>query len=134
MATNMRYLTAIILLLISTVNVAKDNVVPNKLVQLIIDSKELNQYWHPEAKERVPLKIIHKYIGTSDGITKHGKNIVLIKKPDNSPYFEITSFSLSDGVWHISVAYPIEGVSGEFKAQMLPDRQWKLVSVSVVEH
>ena len=130
----MRYLLATIILIISTSSVAMDNVVPNKLVQMIIDSKELSQFWHPEAEGRVPLRIIHKNIGTSEGIKMHGENIVLIKKPDNSPYFEITNFTLSEGVWHLSVAYPVEGVSGEFKAKMLPNRQWKLISTSVVEH
>jgi len=130
----MRALIAIILLSLSTVSLAIDNVVPNKLLQLIIDSDELDLYLHPEAKDRVPLIILHKHIGTSEGVKKHGKNVILVKEPGNFPYLEITNFFIKDGMWHILIAYPIEGVSGEFKAQILPNKQWELLSASVVEH
>ncbi len=130
----MKNIIALLLLALSPLCSAMENVIPNKLVQLMIDSEALSPYWHPKNPERVPLKIIQRHIGNPEGITKFGKNIVLADKAGGFPYFEITGFSISENIWLVSVAYPVEGVTGKFRAEKLPDGKWKLLSASVVEH
>jgi hypothetical protein len=129
----MKAFIAALLLIISSSSVAMDNVVPNKLIQLILDSEELEPYWHVDIKGRVPLNILHKYVGTSTGISKFGKNIILIKSPNELPYFEINNFSIKSGLWHVRVSYSVEGIIGKFTAKQLPNGMWQLMSAKVVE-
>ena len=61
----MKKTITLLLLVLSTFCYAADNVVPNKLVQLIIDSDELSPYWREDTPDRVPLKIVQQNIGSS---------------------------------------------------------------------
>ena len=129
----MKAFIAALLLIMSSSSVAMDNVVPNKLIQLILDSEELEPYWHVDIKGRVPLNILHNYVGTSTGISKFGKNVILIKSPNELPYFEINNFSIKSDLWHVKVSYSVEGVIGKFTAKQLPNGMWQLMTAKVVE-
>ena len=110
-----------------------DNVVPNKLIQVILDSEELEPYWHPDMKDRVPLNILQKYVGSTKGISKFGKDVLLIKSPNGTSYFEINSSSLENGLWHVEISYKVEGVVASFVAKQMQNRTWQLLSATVVE-
>jgi len=129
----MKVIIAAFLLMISPFSVAMDNVVPNKLIQMILDSEELEPYWHADIKDRNPLNILHRYVGTSKGISKFGKDVILIKTPNGTPYFEINAFSIKNGLWHVEVSYKIEGIVARFTAKHLQNRTWQLISAIVVE-
>ena len=45
----------------------------------------------------------------------------------------IAGYSVNNGVWSVTVAYPIEGVGGQFNAKMLPNGEWKLLSAHVLK-
>ena len=130
----MKACIAAFLFIVSTFSVAMDNVVPNKLIQLILDSKKLEPFWHSDIKGRIPLNILHSYVGTSNGINKFGKDVVLIKSPNGLPYFEIDDFSIKNGLWHVKISYKVEGIVGRFTAKQLPNEMWQLMSANVVEH
>jgi len=124
---------AAFIFLVSSYSLAADGVVPNKLIQLILDSDKLEPFWHSDLKGRVPLNIIHNNVGSANGISKFGKDVVLISSPNSSPYFEIDGFSIKNDIWHVKVSYKIEGVIGRFTAKKLPNGTWTLVSARVVE-
>ena len=129
----MKVFIAVFLLMISSISVAMDNVVPNKLIQMIIDSEELELYWHADIKDRIPLNILHRHVGTSKGISKFGKDVILIKTPNGMPYLEINNFSIKNGLWHVEVSYKVEGIVASFTAKHLQNRSWQLMSAIVVE-
>ena len=129
----MKVIIAALLLMISPFTMTMDNVVPNKLIQVILDSEELEPYWHPDMKDRVPLNILQKYVGSTKGISKFGKDVLLIKSPNGTSYFEINSSSLENGLWHVEISYKVEGVVASFVAKQMQNRTWQLLSATVVE-
>lgn len=129
----MKACIATFLFIVSLFSVAMDNVVPNKLIQLILNSEKLEPFWHSDIEGRVPLNILQSYVGTSKGIKKFDKDVILIKSPNGSPYFEIDHFSIKNGVWHVKVSYKIEGIVAWFTARQLPNKTWQLMSAKVVE-
>jgi hypothetical protein len=129
----MKVIIAALLLMISPFTMTMDNVIPNKLIQVILDSEELEPYWHPDMKDRVPLNILQKYVGSTKGVSKFGKDVLLIKSPNGTPYFEINSFSLENGLWHVEISYKVEGVVASFVAKQMQNRTWQLLSATVVE-
>ena len=129
----MKVIIAALLLMISPFTMTMYNVVPNKLIQVILDSEELEPYWHPDMKDRVPLNILQKYVGSTKGISKFGKDVLLIKSPNGTSYFEINSSSLENGLWHVEISYKVEGVVAGFVAKQMQNRTWQLLSATVVE-
>lgn len=129
----MKTITAIILLILSTISFAKGNIIPNNLVQLIIDSKELNQYWHPEQKNRVPLTVLNKHIEKKAELSKFGQSVDLISQPSTKPYFEIVDVLIDNEQWTIKVQYAVEGITGIFVGKMQFNGQWILTSVNIIE-
>lgn len=130
----MKYLTTILLLLFSPLIMATDNVVPDNLIQLIINHSSLDQYWHPEQKDRVPLNVLHKHIEAEAELTKFEQNIVLINQSGTKPYFEIVDFLIENEQWTIKVQYSVEGITVVFVGKIQSNGQWRLISGNIVEN
>jgi len=129
----MKCLAVIILLTTSTVTLANDTFVPNRLVQQILNHSSLSNYWHTDLPNRTPLRMLQKHINPNHNLQVAGKKISLISQPSADVYFEIASFTKTNDIWIVNVNYPIEGVSGIFKAKLSTHSTWMITSTKLWE-
>ncbi|MFT6872804.1 MAG: hypothetical protein ACJAVN_001816 [Roseivirga sp.] len=103
---------------------------------MIIDHPDLQQYFHENEKNRVPLKVkSNKDLGINLSVIKFGKIVEFYLNTDfesTSPLFEVILFKTNTNHVTFDILYAVEGISikGELKKQ---DSQWLFVEFEVFE-
>jgi hypothetical protein len=85
-----------------------------KILQLIIDSKQLEKYYHTDVlPERVPLRIINNnLINTNIRLVKFGRDVIFIEQDNNEPYLLFSAINIETDSAHVVFEYPPEGIKG----------------------
>ncbi len=103
---------------------------------MILEHPDLQQYFHQEEKNRVPLKIkSNENLGVNLSIIKFGKPVKFYASTDfdsDVPLFEVILFSINNSQATFEILYAIEGVTirGRIKKQ---NNQWLFVEFEVFE-
>ena len=105
-----------------------------KVIKLILDHKEVQQYLHPEISNRIPVKIVtNNLVPLNVNIEKHGEAVILTDKAATEPFFEINKYITNDNTIIFNLSYEEEGItiSGEANTG---DNEVKLISFDVIEN
>lgn len=85
-----------------------------EVLRLILDHPDLQQYFHPEVKGRVPVRIkTTEELGNNLSIEKFGKSVEISPSFDSgndTPLVEIVEFQKSNDQVSFEIAYDIEGI------------------------
>lgn len=130
------------LLTFSTVNASekkqnkKISYSKEKIVQSIIDHKQLLPYLHPEIAGRVPLVISDHLVGPGLKLNKFKKRVMIVPdKKVQGAYLRFTVFSCRTDVTYtycnIVFEYPIEGVTGAAGVWIHQNGSYKLEKVDI---
>ncbi len=115
----------------------KDEISP--IVQLIIDIPEIQWMYHPEIKDRLPIKILKtKQINELEGVTKFDEKVKLFslseltsKKLDD--YLLITLNEKTKDTVTFKLLYAVEGIKVYGKL-IKQDKNWKIRNTNVIEY
>ncbi len=128
-------LTASILLATSQVAAANTIADASAVLQLVVNSPQLSQYYHFDVRpQRKPLRI-HNQTPTklvADGVTADGQVIKLVQKPDKLT-LEITELVIENDVAKTTFRYKAEGVLGQ-ATLCKANGTWKIDSLRVDEN
>lgn len=104
-----------IVLLIVTGCAAADNTLYEISVQKLIDSKELDGYWHLDTfSDRVPLKlgIPAEAAGKITHLKKFGQPVTIVTEGNDNADFIISKIHATNGAMEIHYRYIPEGIHG----------------------
>ena len=86
-----------------------------QILQLALNDHELEQYLHPEASGRVPVRVAGAGVSTHIKLKKFGVPVRVVSSSDhNGPLLLVTQLVISADAASLQVEYPIEGVFGNF--------------------
>lgn len=103
---------------------------------MIIEHPDLQQYFHQEEKNRVPLKIkSNEDLGVNLSVMKFGKPVEFYAHTNfdsGEPFFEVVLFSINGDNAIFNILYAVEGITikGKLKKQ---NKQWSFVEFEVFE-
>jgi len=106
------------------------------IFSMIIEHSDLQQYFHQEEKNRVPLKIkSNENLGVNLSVIKFDKPVEFYTDKNfdsNDPFFEVILFSINDDNAIFNIVYAVEGITikGKLKKQ---SSQWSFVAFEVFE-
>ncbi len=110
----------------------------SSVLQLVLDSAELQQYYHvDEIPDRKPVRIAKSpALDSQPQLTKFGVPVVYEDKnrllESDRAYFEFRRVIVNPDLAHVSFTYDAEGVRGE--AWLIKvDNQWQIGYMSVSE-
>lgn len=104
-----------------------------KILKMIIDHSNVQQYYHPDVKGRVPLVIqTHKNIGTDLSLVKFDKPVLFVLEDSGASALRIKSFKIKPDFVSFEINYSIEGVTikGEARKKQL---EWSFTNFVVSE-
>jgi len=106
------------------------------IFSMIIENPDLQQYFHQEEKNRVPLKIkSNESLGINLSITKFGKPVEFYTPTNfdsDDNFFEVVLFNINDDNATFNILYAVEGITikGKLKKK---NGQWSFVEFEVFE-
>ena len=115
---------------------------PNKakpqeqITQLAIDIPALQQYFHPEAPGRKPLKIlVGNHVEKDWKLTKFDAAVQFVDKgdPKKTALLEVVTLQISGDAADAVLRYAIEGIEVKAKFSKSASGAWELTSHSLVE-
>ena len=104
-----------------------------RIVQSILDLKELNNYFHPKKENRVPLVLSSDNIPTTLNLIKFDRP-VLIRSDKDLPeaYLRFTRFDCKNGNYcNVAFEYAVEKVKGSTGVFINPDGSYILEKTQV---
>lgn len=107
------------------------------LLEKILKHPDLEQYYHSEIKNRVPIIVkINEDFDTKINITMFDRPIQLIKSTQvlskEIPFFEINSFHITDNEATFNIAYSVEGIL--IKGKLIhKNNSWIFLEYSIIE-
>ena len=117
---------------ISEVNTMENNV-SAQVIQLILDSNEIQQYLHPDAKNRLPVLVAtNNLIPTHIVVKKFEKPVLFSHQTPTKPHFEIITFKDSGDFIEFFIRYDVEGVRISGKA-VVDGKKVSLAVLDVIE-
>lgn len=108
-----------------------------QIAQLAIDIPALQQYLHPEAPGRKPLKVLLGGGASKDWkLTKFDAPVQFVEKgdPKKTPLLEFVSLQVNGEAADAVLRYAIEGIGVKAKFSKSASGSWQLSSHSLVEH
>jgi len=104
-----------------------------KILQLIFDSSDVSQYFHPEAEGRIPIKIAtNGHISNNVNLNKYGEKVTVVTTSSSEETLDVHLFSIQGNNATFEIRYGIEGVTIEGTA-VLSESVWELKSLEVSE-
>jgi len=106
------------------------------IFSMILEHPDLQQYFHPEEKNRVPLKIkSNENLGVNLSVIKFGKPVEFYASTNfgsDDPFFEVVLFSINGDNAIFNILYAVEGITikGKLKKQ---NHQWSFVEFEAFE-
>ena len=102
---------------------------------LILNHPELQQYFHEEEDNRIPIKVqTNETLGTDMSITKFDKLVEFYGSNETknlTPIFEVTQFDFKENRVIFNILYNIEGIT--IKGKLSKENEWKIVEFDVSE-
>ena len=93
------------------------NDISAKVIQLILDNNEIQQYLHPDAENRLPVRVVtNNLIPANIAIKKFDKPVLFLTEISREPHLEIVTFKYSGDSIEFFIRYDVEGVSISGKA------------------
>lgn len=106
------------------------------IFSMILGHPDLQQYFHPEVKNRVPLKVkSNEYLGVNLSIIKFDKPVEFYTSTgftSATPLLEVISFNIDTNQSAFEIFYAIEGVTIKGKLEKQND-QWSFIEFEVFE-
>lgn len=88
-----------------------ENNVSEQVIQLILDSNEIQQYLHPDTKNRIPVRVAtNNLIPNHIVVKKFDKPVLFSQQTPTEPHFEIVTFKDSGDFIEFFIRYDVEGV------------------------
>ena len=107
-----------------------------QILELVLTHPDLKQYFHPELKGRVPVKILRSAdFGEDVSLSLLGEEVLIVddRLSEDDPVFEIVTFNLSDDAVELRLNYRIEGVGVE--ASLKKDAgEWHITEYEAYEN
>lgn len=130
-------LTALILSALSACQKDEDTSMKSnisiKVVQLILEHSELQQYFHPDKENRLPVRVVtNNLIPTNITINKFDKPVLFLSEAPSHPYLEIITFKHNSDTIEFFIRYDVEGIGISGKAS-IEKSQVSLIVFDVVE-
>jgi len=125
----------------SSIKINKEIVVMDKndketIFSMIVEHPDLQQYFHQEERNRVPLRVkTNENLGVDLSVVKFGKPVefyIHIDFDSDVPLFEVVLFSIDGDNAMFNILYAVEGITikGELKKH---NGQWLFVEFEVFE-
>jgi len=106
------------------------------IVQKILDIPEIQWIYHPEIKNRIPVKLLEtKKINKNIQLIKFNKKIIIISTTNENTCkdcLKINYRTINKNTISVKMAYPIEGVTLSGKLLRV-NKEWKLFFLSITE-
>lgn len=122
-------------LLTSQVAIAHATTDANAVLQLLLNSPQLSQYYHFDVRpQRKPLRV-HNQTPTklmSNEVTADGQLIKLVQKPDKQT-LEITEFVVENDLAKTTFRYKVEGIRGTSTLRKIAGA-WQIDSIHIEEN
>lgn len=110
-----------------------ENSVSAQVIQLILDSNEIQQYLHPDAENRLPVRVAtNNLLPTHIIVKKFDKLVLFSHQIPTEPHFEIITFKDSGDFIEFSIRYDVEGVHISGKA-VVDEKKVSLAALDVIE-
>lgn len=107
---------------------------PAKVLQLILDHEEVQQYLHPDVENRVPIQIsTNNLIPDNISINKFDKPVEFASKAQQGPHFEIIRYEQSKDSVEFIIRYDVEGLSVSGNA-VIEGTAVQLMDLDVIEN
>lgn len=108
-----------------------------KIVRLILDYPDLQEYFHAEIPERMHLRIVKEPSFPEHlAISKFGNPVKYLEKEEISEgdnYIEFSQLNVEDNKAQVEFIYPIEGVVGTVFLSKRDDTTWVVQNINIVE-
>lgn len=109
----------------------------NKIVRLVIDYPDLQEYFHAEIPERMHLRIVKEPSFPDHlAISKFGNPIKYLKKEEigeDDNYLDFSQMNVENDKAIVEFIYPIEGVVGTVSLSKRDDNTWVVQNINIVE-
>lgn len=110
-----------------------ENDISAKVIQLILDHNEIQQYLHPDAENRLPVRVVtNNFIPANITIRKFDNPVLFLTEISREPHLEIVTFKYSGDSIEFFIRYDVEGVSINGKAS-IEENKITLTVFDVVE-
>jgi len=110
--------------------------VPQSVVEVIINNSRLAKFFHPEVSDRVPLVLSDNLLATGLILTKFGQPVQII--PDREigarPHLRFVRYELKGSEANVEIEYEVEGVHATFTLVKMSGSSWKVKGLKLVEY
>ena len=109
--------------------------IPANIVEQVIDYKDIQQFFHPEIKGRIPLLISNNLVDPNISLTKFGEKVKILPESEikQDAFIKFDSFEVSGNSAVVKILYGIEGISAEFKFEKVSKEKWNLKQAKIYE-
>ena len=95
------------------------NDISTKVIELILDHDEIQQYFHPKVENRVPVRVVtNNLIPANITISKFDEPVMFLSKALENPNLEIVTFTHNSDSVEFLIRYDVEGVTISGKASI----------------
>ncbi|WNO10537.1 hypothetical protein [Teredinibacter sp. KSP-S5-2] len=102
--------------------------------QSLLDYPSLQQYFHPELEDRVPVVVkTNGHVPPGIDVIKFGLPVKFMAQPKSGTYLDVHQFYRIRNDIHFDIDYPVEGVF--FRGRLIKEKtHWRVHSEELTEY